>query len=87
MEFEFDLEKSKKNIEKHGIDFEEAQELWNDPDSIVIPAKTEDEVRYAILGMIGNKIWIAIYTLRESNVRIISSCRRARIKEKKLYEG
>ena len=77
MEFEFDPNKSKNNKEKHGIDFEEAQELWNDPDRVVIPAKTEDEVRFATLGKIGNKNWIAIYTLRKIKVRIISCRSRA----------
>jgi len=45
MQFEFDTEKSKRNGEKHGIDFHEAQELWDDPDLIEIPAKTTDEQR------------------------------------------
>ena len=86
MEFEFDPEKSKKNKDKHGIDFEEAQAIWGDPDRLVIPAKTEDELRFAILGMARDKVWIGIYTLRGSKVRIIS-CRRARIRERKLYES
>jgi len=34
MEFEFDPQKSDRNKIKHGIDFNEAQELWNDPDLI-----------------------------------------------------
>ena len=31
MEFEYDRSKSERNLEKHGVDFEEAQELWSDP--------------------------------------------------------
>ena len=38
--FEFDERKSQGNLEKHGIDFLEAQELWKDPDLLEIPAKT-----------------------------------------------
>jgi len=46
MEFEFDPQKSDKNKIKHGIDFNEAQELWDDPDLIEIPVRTSDEPRY-----------------------------------------
>jgi uncharacterized DUF497 family protein len=45
MEFEFDRRKSQTNKKKHGIDFVEAQALWNDPDRIEIPAVTIDEPR------------------------------------------
>ena len=31
MKFEYDPDKSAANREKHGIDFDEAQALWNDP--------------------------------------------------------
>jgi uncharacterized DUF497 family protein len=40
--FEFDKGKSKANLEKHGIDFVQAQALWEDPDLLEIPAKTVD---------------------------------------------
>jgi uncharacterized DUF497 family protein len=48
MEFEFDNDKSGKNKEKHGIDFFEAQLLWEDPDRVVIPARATDEPRYLL---------------------------------------
>ena len=41
--FEFDVKKSESNRTKHGIDFIEAQGLWNDPMLLEIPAKTDDE--------------------------------------------
>jgi len=44
--FEFDVNKSQSNLKKHGIDFVSAQQLWNDPDLLEIPAKTVDEPRY-----------------------------------------
>ena len=34
-EFEYDRAKSDANVEKHGIDFEQAQELWRDEDAII----------------------------------------------------
>jgi uncharacterized DUF497 family protein len=38
--FEFDENKGQSNLEKHGIDFVGAQQLWDDPDLVEIPAKT-----------------------------------------------
>ena len=50
--FEFDEKKSSTNLNKHGIDFIEAQILWNDPDRIKLAAKTEDEARFLVIGKI-----------------------------------
>lgn len=41
----------------HGIDFVEAQTLWDDPDLIEIPAKTVDEPRFLVVGKILEKYW------------------------------
>jgi uncharacterized DUF497 family protein len=86
MEFEFDPEKSRSNRKKHGIDFVEAQELWEDPDLIEIPARTIDEPRFLVVGRISDDHWSGIVTCREDRVRIIS-VRRARKEEIALYEG
>lgn len=86
MKFEFDPEKSEINKAKHGVDFEEAQLLWEDPDAIGFPAKSEDEERFALLAVVKGRIWIAFYTLRDDRIRLIS-VRRARKGEKKLYES
>ena len=64
MEFEFDIEKSRTNKIKHGIDFTEAQLLWEDSERVEIPAKTEDEIRLMVIGLIGNKHWSAVITYR-----------------------
>lgn len=85
-QFEFDPEKSARNKEKHGIDFNEAQALWDDPDLLEIPAKTEDEPRFVVIGKIGTKHWSAIVTYRNANIRIIS-VRRSRVEEVKIYES
>jgi hypothetical protein len=53
--FEFDATKSLSNRSKHGVDFVEAQELWNDTMLLEIPAKTEDEPRYLVIGLIEGK--------------------------------
>lgn len=86
MEFEFDKRKSQINKKKHGIDFLEAQALWEDSDCIEIPAKTIDEERYLLIGKVSDKYWSAILTYRNGNIRIIS-VRRSRKEEVKIYES
>ena len=85
MEFEWDEKKSRANKSKHGIDFNTAAELWNDPDRIEIQTNFTNENRNALIGKIGDKLWTAIFTLRMDAVRLIS-VRRARKKETQLYE-
>lgn len=84
--FEFDAAKSESNRTKHGIDFAEAQRLWNDPMLLEIPAKTEDEMRFLVIGLIDGKHWSAVMTHRGANIRLIS-VRRARTEEVALYES
>ena len=84
--FEFDRTKSEVNRQKHGIDFVDAQLLWLDPDLIEIPARTEDEARFLVIGRIGDAHWSAIVTYREHKTRIIS-VRRSRREEIEIYEG
>jgi len=86
VDFEFDEAKSRANKVKHDIDFVEAQVLWDDDRRIEIPAKTEDEPRTLVIGVIGSKHWSAVITYRTDRVRLIS-VRRARRDEVELYEG
>ena len=86
MNFEYDPGKSASNLEKHGIDFEQAQTLWEDQWMLEAPAKTEDEMRFLSIGEIQGKHWAAIWTPRGDAVRIIS-VRRARREEIEYYEG
>ncbi len=85
MKFAFDINKSKGNQEKHGIDFVEAQQLWNDPDLIQIPSRSLDEERFIMIGIILDKTWSAIIAYRDDHMRIIS-VRRSREKEIDIYE-
>ena len=84
--FEFDALKSKSNFAKHNIDFVEAQLLWNDPMLLEVAAKTEDELRYLVIGVIDGKHWSAVITYRGTSIRLIS-VRRARTEEVALYES
>ncbi len=86
MDFEFDDNKSNSNKKKHKINFNEAQELWDDADLIEIPIKTSDEPRYLVIGKISEKHWSGIITYREEKIRIIS-VRRSRKEEVELYES
>ena len=86
MQFEFDEQKSRSNKKKHGIDFIEAQVLWDDPDRIEIPARTIDEERFVVIGEISGKCWSSIITYRNDAVRIIS-VRRSRNEEVEIYES
>lgn len=85
MEFEYDQAKSEANKAKHGLDFEEAKELWNDENLLILPLIFEDEPRKACIGRIQGKYWTAIITCRRSSVRLIS-VRRARKNEVEEYE-
>jgi uncharacterized DUF497 family protein len=72
-------------LEKHGLDFESAKKIWEDPDRIEIVAAYPLEDRIILIGQIGSQLWTAIYTVRHDRVRIIS-VRRSRKKEKEFYE-
>ncbi|MBK6926142.1 MAG: BrnT family toxin [Comamonadaceae bacterium] len=84
--YEFDTSKSESNRLKHGIDFVDAQALWDDPMLLEIPARTDDEPRYLVVGLINGRHWSAVITYREANIRLIS-VRRARAEEVALYES
>lgn len=85
MEFEFDPAKSTANETKHGLDFVRAQELWSDAMRVEVPARTEDEPRWLVIGRIGRQHWSAVVTYREERIRIIS-VRRSRAEEVAIYE-
>lgn len=86
VDFEFDEDKSMANLNKHGIGFLDAQTLWDDPDLLEFPAKSDNELRLLVIGRIATKYWSAIITYRNEKIRIIS-VRRSRKKEVELYES
>jgi len=81
---EFDQEKSRSNLEKHGIDFDEAKRLWEDQFRVIIPATCTDEKRWILIGRIGSECWTVVFTVRKPNVRIIS-VRKSRRNEEEVY--
>jgi uncharacterized protein len=86
MQFEFDSQKSELDKAKHGIVFMAAQELWEDLNRVVVPARTSDEPRYLLVGRVSAKHWSAVFALRGEAVRIIS-VHRSRPEEIEIYEG
>ena len=82
--FEYDESKSKANKEKHGIDFEEAQALWqNKKHSVFHSVYVNNEWRHLLVGYINTLCYVAVFTMREDNIRIIS-VRRCRNNKKEL---
>ena len=84
MEFEFEPGKSATNGAKHGIDFLQAQDLWEDPDRVEVPARTVGASRWLVVGRIGEVHWSAVVTYRDLQIRIIS-VRRSRSEEVRIY--
>ncbi len=84
--FQYDPKKSLSNLKKHGIDFEQAQILWEDPNLVTLKARSGDEPRSLIIARLNDQHWSAIVTDRTGEIRIIS-VRRSRIAEVELYES
>ena len=80
----FDPEKSRRNLEKHGIDFETAQSLWLDERRVTFDTAFQDENRSGVIAAYQERLWCAIYTIRDQSIRIIS-VRRARENEEAIY--
>ncbi len=84
--FIYDVRKSTSNALKHGIDFEQAQAIWDDPRRVEVPARSDGEPRWIVIGRRDGRLWIAVFTRRGGAVRIISA-RRARKGEERMHEG
>lgn len=88
-EFEWDDEKAQGNLKKHGVSFEEAATIFNDPRIATIsdPDHSEDEERYVSIGMsVIMRLLSVIHTFRKERNRLISA-RKATKAEKKNYEN
>lgn len=86
--FEWDKSKSNRNLKKHGVDFEEAKTIFNDPFAITIddPDHSGEEDRYLDIGLSSKgKVLVVWYNERNDKIRIIGSRKPTR-SERKLYE-
>jgi uncharacterized DUF497 family protein len=87
--FEWDPEKAQGNLNKHGVSFEEATEVFSDPLSLTVPDPdhSQAEDRFVTLGSTRNAVLVVVvHTDREGRVRIVSA-RKATPKERKDYEA
>jgi uncharacterized DUF497 family protein len=87
--FEWDDEKARRNIAKHGISFELASSVWDDPMHVIVPDRVEDgEERWHAIGMVGSVvILLVVHVYRDEGERIrIIGARKATKAERKRYE-
>ncbi|WP_138502074.1 BrnT family toxin [Nostoc sp. PA-18-2419] len=88
MKFEWNPDKATLNFEKHGVSFQEAAIVFNDPLSITFPDPDHSiaESRYVIIGLSSfGQLLVVAHTDRQENIRIISA-RKATRQEKRFYE-
>jgi len=86
--FEWDEAKAKKNLKKHGVDFDEGKTIFNDPLLLSFPdiGSSEVEERYVNIGLsVRDRVLVLIHTERQGKIRIIS-CRKAKARERRHYE-
>ncbi|WP_206613567.1 BrnT family toxin [Parahaliea mediterranea] len=86
MGFQYDQRKSASNLKKHGIDFVQAQLLWEDPNLVELAARSDDEPRSIVIARFNGQYWSAVFTYRDEDIRLIS-VRRSRKAEVELYES
>ena len=88
MEFEWDEEKNKINIKKHGISFETASLVFNDTYYLEIFdfVHSLDEDRYIAIGKVGRVLFV-VFTERDDKVRIISARPATKHEEDLYYDG
>ena len=86
--YDWDTNKAKKNISKHGISFEEASSVFDDKSSLTLydPFHSEIEESFIDIGRsIKGNLLVVVYTQRREETRIIS-CRKATLAERNAYE-
>lgn len=87
MRFEWDTRKARRNVEKHGVTFEEAATAFADPQSLTEfdPDHSEDEERFVLVGAShAGRLIVVVHTDRGDTIRIISA-RIATRRERKTY--
>lgn len=89
LRFEWDEGKAGRNIEKHGVPFEEAATVFGDPLSLTIedPAHSWGEERFVTMGdSYAHRLLVVVHTDRNDVVRIINA-REATRRERRDYGG
>jgi uncharacterized DUF497 family protein len=84
-QFEWDEQKNCLNRAKHGIDFDDAVEVFNGP-FVLRRSDRHNEERWTALGMAEGRLIVVVFTRRAAAIRIISA-RRARKNEEREYRS
>ena len=82
--FEWDENKRELNLEKHGIDFVDAIDVFMDLSRIEAESSRDNELRYQTIGAVNDVVILVVYTYRAGTVRLISE-RRASKNEREAY--
>jgi uncharacterized protein len=86
MTYQWNREKATANLRKHSIDFADAVPVFSDDLAITIPDERFDEERFITIGMDAfGRVLVVVYTLRDSEIRLISA-RQATRPERQQYE-
>ncbi len=85
--FEWDEDKNAANIEKHGLDFEDAAEVFDGP-LLAAPDTRQDygEERWIELGLLEHRVVVVVYTYRSPDIVRVISMRKALQHERSHYE-
>jgi uncharacterized DUF497 family protein len=88
LEFEWDRAKARNNFSKHGIRFDLAAKVFEDPFAIEFldDRRHHAEARFVIFGMADGQLLYVAYTERESRIRIISARRATKYEQKQYFQ-
>ena len=87
MNFEWDERKNQENLRKHGLDFGDAWEIFGGPLLPELDLRSNyGEDRWAVIGIMGNRVVVVTFTFESSEVIRIISLRKALKHERKKFE-
>ena len=86
MNYEWDLNKARANLRKHGVSFADAVAVFADERALTIADEHSDEERFVTLGMDAfGRVLVVVYTYRGETIRLISA-RKATVLERQQYQ-
>jgi uncharacterized DUF497 family protein len=87
LNYQWDREKAKTNLEKHGISFADAVTVLSDDAALTVEDNDPDEQRFVTIGTDAlGRVVVVVYTWRDEDIRVISA-RKATARERRQYEG
>lgn len=87
MRYEWDDQKQRSNLEKHGIEFADAVSVLNDAAALTREDEDSEELRFVTLGSDATgRLMVVVYTYRDEDVIRMISARRATRAERTAYE-